>query len=168
MPDVFVTRTNSNKYELFERLLSFIDTPDEINAVLCGYFCKVFAQLLTNKAKEVYSYVYSHTEVLDNLVRHSYQKSISEILIKLLNTTDNLFYNDKVNLADINSIRASFIFKIVQKLSPNAPGGLEDHLNAGQILSELAEYKTLQDVLVSERCYEEYVKYLMSDCSTSK
>lgn len=50
----------NNKYELFELLLSFIDTEEELNPVLCGYFCKTFAQLISNKTKEVYSYVYSH------------------------------------------------------------------------------------------------------------
>ena len=40
---------------------------------------------------------------------------------------------------NIESIRQSFIYKIVQKLDPKY--GLEDHLNAQQILSELADYK---------------------------
>lgn len=62
----------SNKYELFEKLLSFLDTTEELNPVLCGYFCKVFSVLVGNKSKEVYAYVYTHPEVLDLLVRHSY------------------------------------------------------------------------------------------------
>ena len=32
----------NNKYELFERLLAFLDSKEELNPVLCGYFCKVF------------------------------------------------------------------------------------------------------------------------------
>jgi hypothetical protein len=31
-----------NKFELFEKFLSFIDTDEEINPVLAGYFCKLF------------------------------------------------------------------------------------------------------------------------------
>jgi hypothetical protein len=31
-----------NKFELFEKLLSFIDTDEELNPVLSGYFCKLF------------------------------------------------------------------------------------------------------------------------------
>jgi len=31
-----------NKVELFEKLLAFIDTDEELNPVLAGYFCKLF------------------------------------------------------------------------------------------------------------------------------
>jgi hypothetical protein len=32
----------ANQYELFEKFLSFVDTTDELNPVLSGYFCKLF------------------------------------------------------------------------------------------------------------------------------
>jgi hypothetical protein len=32
----------NNKYELFEKLVAFIDTDEELNPVLSGYFCKLF------------------------------------------------------------------------------------------------------------------------------
>jgi hypothetical protein len=31
-----------NEFELFEKLLSFLDTDKELNPVLTGYFCKLF------------------------------------------------------------------------------------------------------------------------------
>ena len=31
-----------NKFYLFEKLLSFLDTEEELNPVLAGYFCKLF------------------------------------------------------------------------------------------------------------------------------
>jgi hypothetical protein len=80
-----------NKFELFEKLLSFLASDQELNAVLSGYFCKVFSSLVTNKPREVYQYMYTHPEHLENLVKHSYQKSISEALIRLLNTSENVF-----------------------------------------------------------------------------
>lgn len=48
------TAKSTNKFELFERLLGFLDTDEELNPVLCGYFCKVFSVLVSNKPKEVY------------------------------------------------------------------------------------------------------------------
>lgn len=107
-----------------------MDTQEELNPVLCGYFCKVFGQLVSNKPKEVYTYVYTHPQVLDNLVRHSYQKSISEVLIRLLNTSENVFFDGMIEYSEVNSIRCSFVYKIVQKMDPEAVGGMEDHLNA--------------------------------------
>lgn len=32
----------SNPFELFEKFLSFVDTDEDLNPVLCGYFCKLF------------------------------------------------------------------------------------------------------------------------------
>lgn len=77
---------SSNKYELFEHFLSFIETNEELNPVLCGYFAKLFQVIVSSHPKEIFTYIYSHPIVLDNLVRHSYQKSISDVLIRLMNT----------------------------------------------------------------------------------
>lgn len=122
---------------------------------------------MSNKGKEVFTYIYTHPTVLENLVKHSYQKSISDVLIRLLNTSENLFF-DVISYSEVNSIRASFVFKLVNKLNPEAAKGMEDHLNATQILSELADYKVLYAEMASARCFEEYVRNLMSDSESSK
>mmetsp|Transcript_34172 Transcript_34172/g.25241 ORF Transcript_34172/g.25241 Transcript_34172/m.25241 type:complete len:109 (+) Transcript_34172:878-1204(+) len=50
----------SNKYALFEKLLSFLDTQEELNPVLCGYFSKLLHVLVGNKPKEVFEYIANH------------------------------------------------------------------------------------------------------------
>jgi hypothetical protein len=62
----------SNRFELFEKLLTFLDTTDELNPVLSGYFSKLFQVLVGNKTKEVFTYIYNHPHVLDMFVRHIY------------------------------------------------------------------------------------------------
>jgi len=116
----------NNKFELFEKLLSFIDTDEEINPVLSGYFCKLFQVLVGNKPREVLNYIYHHPEVLENLVKHIYQKSISEVLIRVLNVSENIL--DDGNEVPLEEIRQSFIFKVVGRLAPSF--GIEDHINA--------------------------------------
>ena len=74
---------------------------------------------------------------MDNLVRHVYQKSISEVLIRILNISENLF--DEKIFYIVEDIRKSFVHKIVQKMGPTQQE--EDHLNAASMLSELVEYK---------------------------
>lgn len=106
-------KKGTNKYELFEKLLSFIDTDEELNPVLSGYFCKLFQVLVGNKPREVFSYIYQHPVVLDNLVKHIYQKSISEVLIRVLNVTDNIFEEGMGNETTVDVIRQSFVHKIV-------------------------------------------------------
>ena len=136
----------------FEKLLSFIDTTDEINPVLSGYFCKLFQVLVGNKPREVFTYIYHHPEVLDNLVRHIYQKSISEVLIRVLNVSDNLFEDGYE--ANVEVIRQSYIYKIVEKLDPKYE--FEDHLNAQTLLSELVDYKQVYSELTSQRAVQLY------------
>ena len=77
-----------------------------------------------NKPREVFGYVYSHPHVFDNFVKHLDDKSVSEILIRLLNVSDNMF-EDANNGSDDNAtapaglssefdgIRQSYIYKIV-------------------------------------------------------
>ena len=153
-----------NKFELFEKFLSFLDTNEDLNPTLSGYFCKLFQVLVGNKPKEVFQYVYNHPDVLDNLVNHLYSKSICEILVRILNFTDNVF--EESFEGNIESIRQSFIYKILQRLDPQY--GLEDHLNAQQILSELADYKPVYQELVSPRCIELYKTFLKGNSDTSK
>ena len=82
----------TNPYELFERLLSFLDSEEEeLNPVLCGYFCKLFKVLIENKAREVYNYMYNNPNTIDSFVKHLYSKSISDVLIRLLNVSENVF-----------------------------------------------------------------------------
>lgn len=114
----------SNKYELFEKFISFIDTEEELNPTLAGYFCKLFQVLISNKSKEVLEYVIMHPEIADHLVRHIYSKSICEILIKILNLFDT---NNSQKLGNVENLRQNFLFKIAEKLDPQY--GMEAHLN---------------------------------------
>ena len=134
-----LTRDKSNKYEVFEKLLSFLDSEQELNAVLSGYFCKVFQVLVLNKPREVFTYIYSHPEVLGKFAHHIGNKSVSEVLIRILNVSDNVF-ESSFETSNLESIRESFIYKIVNKLSCQNDS-FEDHLNAQSLLSEIVEYK---------------------------
>lgn len=93
--------------------------------------------MIGSKPREVFTYVYNHTEVLDNLVRHVNQKSIAEVLIRLLNVSENVF-EGKLDM-NVDTIRQSFAFKVVQRLSPQFD--IEDHMNASSLLAELVEFK---------------------------
>jgi serine/threonine-protein phosphatase 6 regulatory subunit 3 len=104
-------------------LLGFLDTDEELNPVLAGYFCKLFQVLAGNKPKEVFSYVYSHPQVIEKMIRHIYQKSVSEVLIRLLNVSENVLDSDcEISVADMDSVRQSFVFRILEKLSPRLNG----------------------------------------------
>ncbi len=83
-------KEEENKYMLLERLLKFIRSKDKpLNAVLSGYFSKVFTLLINRKQKSLLPYIFNaDSDVLDSLLFHVYQKSISDILNKLLTLGD--------------------------------------------------------------------------------
>lgn len=49
--------------------------------------------------------MYNHPEVIDLLVRHVYQKSISEVLVRILNVSDNVFEEGGFEGGNIDNIR---------------------------------------------------------------
>ena len=56
-----------------------------MNAVLSGYFVKLVTLLLNRKQKNLIPYVFApDSDVIDCLLYHVYQKSISELLNKFL------------------------------------------------------------------------------------
>lgn len=75
-----------SKFDLLDKLFSFLDTEEELNPVLSGYFAKLVNVFLNRKAKDIYRYVYTHEDgkILSKLAYHIYSKSLTEILIKFL------------------------------------------------------------------------------------
>lgn len=87
--------TTDNKYVLLDRLFKFIAEPateEELNPVLSGYFCKLVSLLISRKQKQLVPYIFRQESVIiDQLVEHVGQKSISEILNKLLTQIETDF-----------------------------------------------------------------------------
>lgn len=76
---------------LLDRLFQFIKMrpgkteEDRLNPVLSGYFCKLVTLLISRKQKQLVPYIFQEdTEIMDYLLLHVYQRSISEVLNKLL------------------------------------------------------------------------------------
>ena len=82
-----------NRFVLLDRLFLFIeDTDEDLNPVLAGYFCKLVSLLISRKQKSLVPYIFSPgSTIIDKLLKHVYQKSISEVLNKLLTQLDSDF-----------------------------------------------------------------------------
>jgi len=61
----------------------------EINPVLSGYFQKIVLALLGYKQKKVMNYIYTKESLMDKLIEHVYDKSICDVIIKVLNISNN-------------------------------------------------------------------------------
>lgn len=77
----------AGKYMLLDRLMKFIRQKEKpLNAVLSGYFAKLFTLLINRKQKSLLPYVLApESDIVESLLYHVYQKSLSELITKILN-----------------------------------------------------------------------------------
>ena len=136
------------KFMLLERLFRFIrskETP--LNAVLAGYFAKLFTILINRRQKQLIPRIFApDSDVLDCLLFHVYQKSLSEILIKLLNISHHDFESQLAE--DIRAKQHQIVGGLIDKLSGEHTE--EHNLNAASILVEMLDNKEYFN-LISQR-----------------
>ena len=80
--------------DLLDLLLDYvIKQKTEFNDVLCGYFSSVLITLLNQYPTDIFFYLFLiRPDALEQIVLNSYQKSLSNISIKILNIEQ--YYND--------------------------------------------------------------------------
>jgi hypothetical protein len=78
-----------DKYMLLKYLFRFVQTKDvPLNPVLAGYFSKLLILLLNRKMKQIVPFIFSNEcNLIDHLLYHVYQKSVSDVLQKILNVS---------------------------------------------------------------------------------
>ncbi len=76
---------------LLDSLFSFIKTKETpLNPVLSGYFSKVVSILLQKEPKKIIPYIFEKdSDILEWLLYHIYQKSISELMNKIVTQLSN-------------------------------------------------------------------------------
>ncbi|CDW85853.1 UNKNOWN [Stylonychia lemnae] len=143
------------KYLLLERLFKFIRTKETpLNPVLSGYFAKLVTILINRKQKNLIPYVFApESDVIDCLLHHVQQKSISEILNKFLNIQDHDF--ESTISAEIKSKQHHVLQSLVEKLSPEATE--EDNLNGSAILTDMLDTKEFFNVI----CQRKHIQRLL-------
>ena len=93
--------------------------------------------LIIRKQKSLFPYVFApNSDVIDCLLYHVYQKSISELLNKFLNITEESARITEETggslAAEIKAKQQHILHTLIEKLGPEASE--EDNLNAGSIL----------------------------------
>ena len=116
--DTKKSSSESNKYDLIDYLTRFIDTNEELNDVLAGYFSRLCNLLIQKKGEEMALYFYTNKHKLLRFADHSYSKSISEIAVKILDINVDKLDFDK---AEITKIRIEFLDRLLMKLKEGKP-----------------------------------------------
>jgi hypothetical protein len=82
------------RYPYLDLFFSFIDNKEELNSVLCGYFGEIFPVILSHNSKDTFTYIAKNPQIFDNLIYHTNQPSICEVLVRILNS--NTFLDGKL------------------------------------------------------------------------
>ena len=72
------------RFGLLERLLSLLKGPEQPNIVLVGYMGKVLQGLLNKRKADLLKYLFSYKEHMAALIKHSFYRSIADLLPRIL------------------------------------------------------------------------------------
>jgi len=145
-----------NKYVLLDRLFKFVRTKEELNPVLSGYFSKLVSLLISRKQKLLIPYIYSpDRDIIECMLDHVYQKSISEVLNKLLVQFDSEYEPEIQTMIKVKQQTA--VAKLVDKLGPSFTE--EDNMNASTILQDLIEKKEFFTMICKRELMAKIVDY---------
>lgn len=78
-----------NKYELLDEAFRFLQTEEELNPLLCGYFNKLVTGLLKYKRVQTSNYIFDTPGLLEWFVKHIYDKSLSDLMVTLLKESES-------------------------------------------------------------------------------
>lgn len=143
-----------------DSLFSFLDSKEELDYVLCGYFSRIISNLLNNKHKSIIMYIYSKTiydslskiynnSIFNTIINHLNRKSISYCAFKILIS----YYYDipnavKIKIQFINNI-LNLITNTLNKYSDNLNlSDIDNNFKAVEINKDLEIVWNISDMLI--------------------
>ena len=136
---------DENNFEILDYLLNFVMNDNiNLNHVLSGYFSNIMMKLIDKYPNKILKYLYlKRKDVLEKIMKHSNNKAISELAIKILKLK-NLIFNleeEKKEEEEIYNYRNLLIQNFIKDIS------IENNNNDSDIkcslLMELIEDKII-------------------------
>lgn len=159
---------STNKYDLLDYLTRFIETDEELNDVLAGYFARLCNILIQKKGDELATYFYTNERLLYRFAYHSYSKSLTDTVIKILDINMNKI---EIEEAEIERVRQEFIKKLLERLNDGSSNvSYEYSLNIFQIFNELTFKKPFYSLLIKDEVLNTLGEILKKDspeCSSN-
>jgi len=124
--------------------------------VLSGYFCKLVSLLISRKQKSLVPYIFAPgSDVIEQMLKHVYQKSISEVLNKLLTQIDSDF--EPEIMAEIKAKQQLAVSKLIDQLGPDVSD--EHNLNGCTIIQDMFEIKEFYNIICKRESLNKIVDY---------
>ena len=144
---------DENNFELLDYLLNFIMNDNiNLNYVLSGYFSNIMMKLIDKYTNKILKYLYlKRKDILEKIMKHSNNKAISELAIKILKLK-NLIFNledEKKEEEEIYNYRNILIQNFIKDIS------IENKNNDSDIkcslLMELIEDKLILNLFIENK-----------------
>jgi len=145
------------RYALLDKLLSLLEDDAEINAVLAGYFAKAFNAILDRHMNDVFGYLLNHKAHIKNFLKHSYNKSISDVLNKLVSFDER---GNGDTSEELLKGREELLLNIVDKMGPN--NSIDTITNSCYILCAIADSKQRLKYFFSKPFLDKIFEYAKS------
>lgn len=142
--DNAMTDAPRSRYPLLEKLLSLLRGEGTLNSVLAGYFGKVMQVLVEKRKLETLAYLFKYSEHIQNLLRRCNNKSIAEIVNKLISNEDKFLTG--LNGTEYAPQKKDLLKDMLAKMTTN-DGVLT--ANYGLVLVSLIETRQILDYLLS-------------------
>jgi hypothetical protein len=159
---------NTNKYDLLDYLTRFIDTDNELNDVLAGYFARLCNILIQKKSDEIVKYFFTKEHLLYKFAYHSYSKSLTDTVIKILDINTE---KSGIDANEVKRVRREFIHKLLERLNDDKSEVCYEYsLNIFQIFNELTFKRSFYEILIEDAVLDKLeviLKKESPECSTN-
>jgi hypothetical protein len=108
-----------------------------VNPVLAGYFCKVMQVIIEKRKLDLMDYMFTYREHIYNVLKHSYNKSVADVLSKILSNEDKFITGTTGE--EYSTEKKEVLEKMISRMEPT--NTIEDITNNCFILCNLVDTK---------------------------
>ncbi|CAI2375846.1 unnamed protein product [Moneuplotes crassus] len=138
------------KKPITEYLVDFIRTDEELNPVLCGYFCKLLNTIITQNKEKFFLYAFDPANsMIEHFTKHVYNRSIADLFIRIIKDCN-----------EDASTKLEILSGIIDGIESQQ---YEGKLNSAHIIKELMEIKNILEVLKEKEINVKLFDLLKSD-----
>lgn len=144
----------NNKYDLLDYVMSFLETDENLNDVLTGYFSKLVNSLAQKRTDLFLPYLYENETRMMNFCKHVYSRSLTEDLSTIMR--QEVTFTETLTQEVVESMRQKVVRAIIENLKSEDESRLEEYcLNVPQLFQDWciskAMYPHLSDSWVVEQ-----------------
>lgn len=102
------------KYPILDLFFSFLNSDNDLDHVLSGYFAKVFCNLNKNNEINLIKYLFERPNIIYQMIRHSNRISITECLIKIITCNTDLILLNNSSCDEIKEEVFKQLFEVIE------------------------------------------------------